>query len=235
MNILLEKSVVQIAEQVSRFERTRQWQNYSEDELWREFIACNLGSRVKFELTKATISYLDSRGILKYCRTEFNNTDLERVISDSLRQPLTVEIAGRCIRRKYPFHNLKARHITRTAVSIYGSGTSLVKILKMGRDPLETRNLLVSKSVGIGPKQASLFLRNIGYCTDLAVLDVHVLRYMSFVGLLPSIIKTVQNIRQYEMLENLLRAYSYKLSLSMGTLDISIWIVMRVAYKGGVA
>ena len=86
-------------------------------------------------------------------------------------------------------------------------------------------------AVGIGPKQASLFLRNIGYAKDLAILDTHILRYMSLVGLLPNLIQSVSTLRKYETVEGLLCSYSEKFQVSLAYIDIAIWVVMRTCRK----
>jgi N-glycosylase/DNA lyase len=88
---------------------------------------------------------------------------------------------------------------------------------------------LMKHMPGIGPKQASLFLRNVGYAENLAILDVHVLRFMRYIGLLRAPEISVTTLRRYEVAEERLLAYSLGLGWPMATLDVAIWVVMRAA------
>jgi len=47
-----------------------------------------------------------------------------------------------------------------------------------GTSPVEAREYFVDTISGLELNQAGLFPRNTGYSTDLAVLDVHVMRFM---------------------------------------------------------
>jgi N-glycosylase/DNA lyase len=93
----------------------------------------------------------------------------------------------------------------------------------------EARRRLVSEVPGLGPKQASLFLRNIGYVANVAVLDVHVLTYMSWVGLTDTLVKSVSTIRKYETLEDSFIEHSYSFGYTPDRFDLAVWIVVKVA------
>ncbi len=85
---------------------------------------------------------------------------------------------------------------------------------------------------GLGPKQTSLFLRNVTWSVDIAVLDVHVLAYMRLAGLaIEGDVPT--SLRTYEMLETRLRSYAVGRGVSLGLLDWAIWIAMRAARQEG--
>jgi N-glycosylase/DNA lyase len=86
----------------------------------------------------------------------------------------------------------------------------------------------MKSAIGIGPKQASLFLRNIGYTDELAILDKHVLAYMGISGLAVNLKKAVNSLKGYKDLENILQTHARKFGLSLGYVDQAIWIVMRV-------
>ncbi len=83
-----------------------------------------------------------------------------------------------------------------------------------------------------GPKQASLFLRNIGYSAYVAVLDIHVLTYMSWIGLTDAPLKSVSTIKKYESSETTFIEHSHSLGYAPDHFDIAVWVVVRVA-KGG--
>jgi N-glycosylase/DNA lyase len=116
--------------------------------------------------------------------------------------------------------------------AVYGESTDIGAILAASANEREARDSLVRIAVGIGPKQASLFLRNIGYAANLAILDSHVLRYMRWLGMVRSIPRSLQSVRAYEVLEAKLVAYASAIGYPLKFIDEAIWIVMRVAGAG---
>jgi N-glycosylase/DNA lyase len=86
----------------------------------------------------------------------------------------------------------------------------------------------VSLASGVGPKQASLFLRNVGFANDLAVLDVHVLRYMDKMDLAPAITQIVHTLEGYERIELAFCKHARDLGFPPLCFDLAVWIVMRV-------
>jgi N-glycosylase/DNA lyase len=81
----------------------------------------------------------------------------------------------------------------------------------------------------LGPKQASLFLRNIGYAAHVAVLDIHVLTYMSWVGLTETPIKSVPTVPRYEALEDAFIEHAYSFGQTPDRFDLAVWVVVKVA------
>jgi len=90
---------------------------------------------------------------------------------------------------------------------------------------------MVTNMDGVGPKQASMFLRNVAVSYDLAIVDRHVCRYMHLIGLVEGDLR-VATIREYEESEAKLRVYATTaMSCPLGVLDWAIWIVMRAASR----
>jgi len=89
------------------------------------------------------------------------------------------------------------------------------------------RLALVEDLPGIGPKQASMFLRNIGLTYELAVLDVHVLRYLQMIGLRR--IVRIHRLADYEQAEAVATHYAIECGRPVGLLDWAIWITMQAA------
>jgi N-glycosylase/DNA lyase len=228
INDILETAVISVAEQVKIMEKDRDWYDIDEYQLWYELTACNLGSRISYEQTKATVSFLEGNGFLEVSNNEDFFDSFEERIAQALRIPIEIRISGKTSKRKYPFFNQKANHIARTAKNIYGENLSIKDILLSSKNERDARLQIISRSIGIGPKQASLFLRNVGYSSELAILDVHVLRYMFFVDILPGLIANVSRMCEYELLEQKLRRYAKRLKIQLASLDIAIWVVMRV-------
>lgn len=206
--------------------QTSSWERMTEDELWRELVACILGSRVRFEVAHSAVERLDkmrllceSRRVLRFDQYE---KDVQGVLADEY---FTL---GGLTKRRYPFFRSRANQIRRAAERIYKSHGAIRDFLSVACDIRETRRYLASEISGLGPKQASLFLRNIGYTSNVAVLDVHVLTYMSWVGLSDMPLKSVSSVRKYEMMENTFIEHSYSLGYKPDCFDLAVWIVVKV-------
>jgi N-glycosylase/DNA lyase len=95
------------------------------------------------------------------------------------------------------------------------------------------RKSLVADIPGLGPKQASMFLRNIGKSYDLAILDTHVLRFMDMQDLLPIEQARIGTVNGYERAERVIVAYADSLGYPAGYLDWAIWATMKAARELG--
>jgi len=80
---------------------------------------------------------------------------------------------------------------------------------------------------GIGYKEASHFLRNIGF-TGYAILDKHIVNLMFELGILPEP-KKPANRAQYIAIEDVLRRFAREIRMDMDELDLALW-----SYKTGV-
>ena len=84
-----------------------------------------------------------------------------------------------------------------------------------------------------GPKQASLFLRRIGYSSDLAVLDRHVVRYLELVLEIKISDTDLSRLTSYEQVERQFRTRAMFFGHPVGVFDLAVWITMRVARRNG--
>jgi N-glycosylase/DNA lyase len=103
-----------------------------------------------------------------------------------------------------------------------------LQMLTSDLDEHALRNEMVRLVDGLGPKQSSLLLRNMGRGRTIAILDRHVLRFMALMGLTPRS-ENVADIRSYERVEQIFLDYARLRSFSADTFDLAIWIVMRAA------
>lgn len=228
---ILEEAVLLVAEQASRMYRPVNWMDMDEPSLWRELVSCLISSGVKFELSAAAMANLEEHGVLNVGNIKSAAPSFENQISDVLSEPVYFQHgSSTVISQKYRFPKSRANYIMRTAVQVYRSG-SIKEILESTPNSLVARKQLINICVGIGPKQSSMFLRNVGHGCDLAIIDVHVERYLKIVGLTPDYGLRFGNLSAYEKVESVVQNYSATLGLSMQILDIAIWIVMRVAWK----
>ncbi len=74
---------------------------------------------------------------------------------------------------------------------------------------------------GLGYKEASHFLRNIGF-EGYAILDIHVVRLLHELGVLPEA-KRPANKKQYVFMEERMREFSKEINIGMDELDLALW------------
>lgn len=191
-----------------------------ERHLWWELSCCILSSQVPYQLAMAAADAIDERGYLHHY-TEHLAEKLFEVLST----PLVVD--GK--KRTYRFPRAKAGHLASTWAAVANAGGSL-KALISG-DVSDVRVWLVAHVSGMGPKQASMFLRNCGVTYDLAILDRHVLNYMSAQGIYSGTQISISALNQYGRHEDRLREHAREMDCPVGLLDWAIWIVMRVANR----
>jgi N-glycosylase/DNA lyase len=210
----------------------RSWINFSEEQLWIALVSCILGSRVRFETASACVQHLDQNGLLNPLDIITNPIKFERILESEMSRPIFPSYRGNnwC---RYRYSRSKAEYIVRTALEIYKKNNSNLKELLMScQNEYEARNILSEKAIGIGYKQASLFLRNIYYSENLAILDSHVIRYMILLKLVENDAKLIlSNEKTYVKLEDRLYDYASLNDKSISTLDIAIWIVMRLVQR----
>ena len=221
-------AVFRVCEEISTMRSgPSNWQDHGEDELWHELVGCILGSRVSHERAVMALRYLRSTGLLNPRLGKCNLEEFERNIAQALSQSMASSNRNPNGWR-YPYPALRANHIRRTVETIYRNGGSLHQILACSNNANDARLRIVSIATGVGPKQASLFLRNIGYAKDLAILDRHVLAYMTWLEIIPGGINEVRTLRGYERLEGAFRSHARQIGFSVAHMDLAVWVVMRV-------
>lgn len=204
--------------------RPPSWTTMTEDELWRELVACILGSRVRFETAHAAIERLERRRL--FCEPQ-RSSRFKKYEMDLINALSERNASGEP--HRYPFFRVRANQIRRAAERFYDKKDSLRSFLENSHDIREARRRLALEVSGLGPKQASLFLRNIGYAAHVAILDSHVLTYMSWVGLTQTPVKSIPTIRKYEALENTFIEHAYSFGHSPDRFDLAVWVVVKVA------
>jgi N-glycosylase/DNA lyase len=120
------------------------------------------------------------------------------------------------------FPNNKTKYIIRTRECFTRNGAIKLKEKINVLNILETRHWLARNVIGIGLKESSHFLRNIGFGKDLAILDVHILRSMVACRLIESVPASISE-KTYLLLEDKLRTFSKKISIPMDELDLLFW------------
>lgn len=101
--------------------------------------------------------------------------------------------------------------------------SNIKEIITGFSDERVAREWLVERIRGLGYKEASHFLRNVGY-KNIAILDRHVIRVMFKYGLISEIPKTLTR-RKYLELEQKLEKLKERVGLSLGELDLYLWFM----------
>lgn len=96
----------------------------------------------------------------------------------------------------------------------------LKDIVKTFNDDNELREWLVKNVKGIGYKEASHFLRNIGY-TSFAITDFHIIDVLTKHKIIEK--PNVLTKRKYLEIEDLLRKIARKSNLNLAELDLYLW------------
>ncbi len=206
------------------------WETMSEEDLWRELVACILGSRVRFHVAHAAVERMRRANLFSERRRSSRYDEYQRDVTAALSGTTNPQRNPRLC-SLYPFHRHRAKQIRAAAQRLYAQSGTIHSLLGDVRDLREVRRRLASEVAGLGPKQASLFLRNIGYAAHVAVLDVHVLTYMNWIGLTTAPVRSVRTVRQYETLEDAFIKHSWSVGYPPDRFDIAVWVVIRVAKK----
>lgn len=121
-----------------------------------------------------------------------------------------------CIKRnKHRFHNNKAKYIVEAR-----KYKNIKDILKKQKNP---REWLVKNIKGLGFKESSHFLRNVGY-TNYAILDRHILNIIKDNNLIKQKPKTLDK-KNYLEIEQKLKSFGDKLNMNQAKLDLYLWYI----------
>jgi N-glycosylase/DNA lyase len=142
---------------------------------------------------------------------------IQEALGDSIRRLQEDELAKRLRDLGYRFPETRARYIAE-ARRLHGK---LSETLRRFASGIEAREWLVENVKGFGYKEASHFLRNIGF-KDVAIVDRHILRFLEDKKLIREVPKSLNRTR-YIRLEKLLAAVANILDLTLGELDLYLW------------
>ena len=121
------------------------------------------------------------------------------------------------------FINKKSAYIVEARERFLQAGTiSLKSIIKSMNDGHNAREWLARNVKGIGYKEASHFLRNIGFEQNLAILDRHILKNLKLFGVVEDIPGSLTK-RQYLDTETKMLEFSKAIHIPMSHLDFVLW------------
>ena len=166
----------------------------SDDEWFKELCFCIL-----------TANYSAERGIY-----------IQRMIGDGFLtlDQCALERELRVLGYRYP------RRRTEYIISARKYMESLKKIVLSFEDSRLAREWLVKNIKGLGYKESSHFLRNIGFL-DLAIIDYHVLDLLFKYQVIRKY--RVITRKRYLYIEDILKEIAVKTELKLGELDLYLW------------
>jgi len=115
------------------------------------------------------------------------------------------------------FHNNKSRYL----IGCKKKYNDLINDLKKIKETKKKREFLVKNVKGLGYKEASHFLRNIGY-KNLAILDRHILKNLVKYRAINNMPKTLTK-KKYLDIEKKTESFSKKIKMPMDELDLLFW------------
>jgi len=118
----------------------------------------------------------------------------------------------------YRYPNTRAKYIAEARKYAY----SLKNTLSSFKNEKELRDWLVSNIKGIGYKEASHFLRNIGY-SNFAIIDFHIIDVLTKHDHIEDPKTLTKN--KYLEVEEVLRKIAKKADLNLAELDLYLWFM----------
>lgn len=206
------------------------WQQLSEKELLFELVLSILGSQTLYEIALEAAKAIEEKSLLDSPTQRFSKEEYENILRNLLSESI-FRTGNLGKGQKYRFYATRSNYITETIWRLKENNYTLKGFLTSYKLIKEVRLELIKLVKGFGPKQASHFLRNIGFAGDIAVLDTHILHYLNLHGLIKNTIRQVSNLKIYEMVEQLLIDLIRKFEFPLYCVDQAIWIVIRVYKK----
>jgi N-glycosylase/DNA lyase len=174
------------------------WEKANDEELFCELVFCLLTPQSK----------------AKTCWKAVQRLNRKCMISEGEPCQIQEELFG------VRFNRRKAEYICLAKKTF--SSRSLRTTLKELNSPREAREWLVENVLGLGYKEASHFLRNIGLGEDLAILDRHILKNLMLLGVIREV-PTSLSRKTYLEIERKMTAFSEEAGIPMSKLDLLLW------------
>jgi len=177
------------------------WTKGSEEDVFRELVFCILTPQSNARVCWETLCKLIEKNLLLCAGPEL----------------IAREING------VRFKNNKSRYIVGARDFFTASGNLSIKApLRELRGEKNKREWLVKNIKGIGYKEASHFLRNIGMGKEIVILDRHILRNLVFMGVIDKIPKTISRER-YFAIERKMSEFAKVVKIPLEHLDLVLW------------
>ena len=143
---------------------------------------------------------------------------IQNAIGDGFLTLAKIDLAKKLSELGHRFPNARAKYIFEARKY----KDNIKETLKNFEDDLKKREWIVKNIKGLGMKESSHFLRNIGY-KNLAIIDFHIIDLLARNNLIEKPKSKSLTAKKYIEIENLLRKIAEKTNLSLGELDLYLW------------
>jgi len=141
---------------------------------------------------------------------------IQKELGENFLEDKEIELALRLKKAGHRFPNTRAKYI----VEARKHKNILKDAIKNIGNQSELRDYLVKKIKGIGYKECSHFLRNIGF-DECAIIDFHIVDILREHKLIEPV-KTMSK-KTYLHIESILRQLAKKLGITLAELDLYLW------------
>src|SRR5437870_3441188 len=138
----IESAIREVCQTIGRADvRIPMWERMTEDDLWRELVACILGSRTRFEDAYAALERMSDAGLLSRERRSSRYREYERDVMYTL-QGHPASPRNFAYHVSYPLSRVRSSHIREAAERLYAEGETIRGLLDGARSALEARRRL---------------------------------------------------------------------------------------------
>jgi len=177
------------------------WKKGTRQEIFAELVFCILTPQSKGKSCWAAVGHMTRKGVL------FTGD------AGQIAKELS----------KVRFMYRKSEYIVEAREKLLDdSKTSIKSIISRINNGHKAREWLVQNVKGIGYKEASHFLRNIGFEQNHAILDRHILRNLRLTGVLEEIPGSLSR-KRYLDIEKRMLEFSRAVQIPMSYLDLVMW------------
>ncbi len=177
------------------------WRKGTKEEIFAELVFCLLTPMSRARSCWAAVESLMRKGVL------FTG-DTNKIVRELNGVRFIYKKSGYIVEARERF--------------LMDSKISMRSILSQINYGHEAREWLVQHVKGIGYKEASHFLRNIGFEQSLAILDRHILKNLEFFGVIEEIPGSLSR-RRYLEVEKRMMEFSKAIQIPMSYLDLVMW------------
>jgi len=194
---IYKEKIKDIKERIEEFKKNLK----KEENIFSELCFCILTPQSKAKNCWESVEFLKKENLLFYGNEKEIKANLKNV----------------------RFKNKKARYIIEARKIFFKNGKlSMKNLIKKFENPFDLREFLVRNIKGLGYKEASHFLRNIGLGKNIAILDRHILKNLKELKIIKEIPESLTK-RKYIEIEKKFIKFSEKIGILPEELDLVLW------------
>lgn len=220
------RKVLEHYHDLSRTVSNKNWVDMDEQDIWHELCFCILSANVSYDLVKSVMAVAIKKNLFDYTWI-ITDKNSKSKIQMEFNKPQFLPLKKNGELRKYRYPMKRAEQITKAAKFLYCNNKTIKQLLLDSVSDDETRKFLMENISGLGIKEASHFLRNIGFSTSFAIIDVHVLAFLKKTSLINTQKKMTLTQKLYLKIERVLRNFAKFHRLTLSILDMALWHYMR--------